>query len=99
MHAFHITSPLTTPFFTVPESGTEVAREFVSANGTKYRLTDSWEINPTPNGDEFVVWTRMVDELDESGRPDLQGAWIMSMPTYGQGGDIVVEWDEFYYEG
>jgi hypothetical protein len=97
MHAFNITSPLTTPFFAGP-NGEEVARVVVSANGTKYRLTDSSEINPTPNGEEFVVCTRMVDELDHTGTPDLQGAWVMSMPTYGIG-DVVLEWDEFYMEG
>lgn len=98
MHALNITSPLTTPFF-AGENGEEVAREVVSANGTKYRLTDSWEICPT-NDEDVVVWQRMVDEIDESGRPDLQGAWVVTMPTYGALGDgsATLEWDEFFYE-
>lgn len=95
MHAFNITSPLVTPFVHGDE-GEEVVTTIESADGTVYRLTDSWEVNPTPNGEEFAVLTRMVDEVE--GGLDLLGAWVMSMPAYGQG-DIVLEWDEFYAEG
>lgn len=94
MHTFNITSPLVTPFVH-GEKYQEVITEIVSANGTKYRLTDSWEINPTAEGDEFVVMTRMVDEVE--GGLDLIGAWTMYVPQYGKG-DLVLEWDEFYGE-
>lgn len=94
MHAFNITSPLVTTFVHGDERE-EIVTEIESANGTVYRLTDSWEVCPTPDGVEMGVLTRMVDRVE--GGLTLLGAWIMSMPAYGEG-EIVLEWDEFYLQ-